>query len=119
MAQIERDAEERAKDRRERRKRSEEFKMKANRAFRAKEFEKALDLYNKVRCAVLYESEYCRDIFKATGVYHPVRCMSIVVSRFKPEFYVRICLTKHIGEISAHFMCSSIQVQKQRNLKIL
>lgn len=47
MAQVEKDAQKRAKDRKERKQRSDELKAKANKAFREKKFEEALDLYSK------------------------------------------------------------------------
>ncbi|KAE8737208.1 hypothetical protein FOCC_FOCC017330 [Frankliniella occidentalis] len=47
MAQVEKDAQRRAKDRKERKQRSDELKAKANKAFREKKFEEALDLYSK------------------------------------------------------------------------
>jgi hypothetical protein len=48
MAYVEKDAQARAADRRERKAVADSFKKKANKAFRAKDYEKALDLYNKV-----------------------------------------------------------------------
>jgi hypothetical protein len=48
MAYVAKDAETRAAEKKERRAIADGYKKKANEAFRAKDFEKALDLYNKV-----------------------------------------------------------------------
>ncbi|KAK3931774.1 Tetratricopeptide repeat protein 12 [Frankliniella fusca] len=61
MAQVEKDAKIRAKDRQDRKQRSAQLKAKANEAFRQKKFEKALDFYNKAidetrDSALLYEN---------------------------------------------------------------
>ncbi|XP_021935240.1 tetratricopeptide repeat protein 12-like [Zootermopsis nevadensis] len=59
MAYVEKDASTRAADRRERKAIADGYKKKANEAFRAKDYEKALDLYNKAieqvkDCCLLY-----------------------------------------------------------------
>jgi hypothetical protein len=59
MAYIEKDAEARAADKRERKAIADDYKKKANEAFRAKEYEKALDLYNKVNFRIcIVNSDY-------------------------------------------------------------
>ncbi|KDR11078.1 Tetratricopeptide repeat protein 12 [Zootermopsis nevadensis] len=56
MAYVEKDASTRAADRRERKAIADGYKKKANEAFRAKDYEKALDLYNKVDFKILYNA---------------------------------------------------------------
>jgi hypothetical protein len=53
MAYVEKDAEARAANKRERKAIAEGYKKKANEAFRTKDYEKALDLYNKVNFEIL------------------------------------------------------------------
>jgi len=53
MAYVEKDAEARAAYKRERKEIAEGYKKKANEAFRTKDYEKALDLYNKVNFEIL------------------------------------------------------------------
>jgi TPR repeat protein len=48
MAYVERDAKARAAEKGERKAIADSYMKKANEAFRAKDYEKALDLYNKV-----------------------------------------------------------------------
>lgn len=48
MKSVEEDAKKRSEDRRQRKKESDIIKVEANKAFLAKDYEKALDLYNKV-----------------------------------------------------------------------
>jgi hypothetical protein len=48
MAYVEKDAEARAAEKKERKAAADGYMKKANAAFRAKDYEKALDLYNKV-----------------------------------------------------------------------
>jgi hypothetical protein len=55
MAYIEKDAGARAADRRERKATADGYKKKANEAFRAKDYEKALDLYSKVNFRILHK----------------------------------------------------------------
>jgi hypothetical protein len=52
MAFVEQDAKARAAEKEERKAIAECYKKKANEAFRAKDYEKALDLYNKVNFRV-------------------------------------------------------------------
>jgi len=54
MAYVEKDAEARATNKRERKAIAEGYKKKANEAFRTKDYEKALDLYNKVNFEILW-----------------------------------------------------------------
>lgn len=49
MKMVEKDASERAQDRKERKKRSDEYRTKGNLAFKKENFAEALDNYNKVR----------------------------------------------------------------------
>jgi hypothetical protein len=56
MAYVEKDANARAADRRERKAIADGYKKKANEAFRAKDYEKALDLYNKVNFRILHKA---------------------------------------------------------------
>lgn len=51
MAQVEKDAEMRARDKELREQNAAVLKKKANEAFRSEKFEVALDLYNKVSCS--------------------------------------------------------------------
>jgi len=55
MAYVEKDAEARAANKRERKAIAEGYKKKANEAFRTKDYEKALDLYNKVNFEILQQ----------------------------------------------------------------
>jgi hypothetical protein len=56
MAYVEKDASARAADRKERKAIADDYKKKANEAFRAKDYEKALDLYNKVNFGILHKA---------------------------------------------------------------
>ena len=49
MRTVEEDAKKRAQDRKERKKESDVIKAQACKAFSSKDYEKALDLYNKVK----------------------------------------------------------------------
>jgi hypothetical protein len=48
MAYVEKDAESRAAEKKERKATSDGYMKKANEAFRAKDYEKSLELFNKV-----------------------------------------------------------------------
>jgi hypothetical protein len=62
MAYVEKDAEARAANRRERKAIADDYKKKANEAFRTKDYEKALRLYNKVNFKIRYEGWPARRV---------------------------------------------------------